>query len=67
MGLSNSVCRACLRRDRNLLEGAPFLFSKENNIDPGVVPKPLRDLTQIKEIVIIKVYYYIIIKRVYNY
>ncbi|KJZ69642.1 hypothetical protein HIM_10958 [Hirsutella minnesotensis 3608] len=54
MGLLNGVCGACLKRDRNLQGGEPFLFSKGNNMDPGVVPDCLRDLTQMEEMVIAK-------------
>jgi hypothetical protein len=44
MALSNGVYSAYLKLDRNLQEGEPFLFSKENNIDLGVVPGCLWDL-----------------------
>jgi hypothetical protein len=64
MGLSNGVCGACLKRDRNLQEGEPFLFSKENNMDPGVVPECLRDLTQMEEMIIAKAHCHMIMKRV---
>jgi hypothetical protein len=64
MGLSNGIYGACLKRDRNLQEGEPFLFSRENNMDPGVVPGCLQDLTQIEEMVIAKAHCYMIIKRV---
>ena len=52
MGLLNGVCGACLKRDRNLQEGEPFLFSTENNMDPGVVSGCLRHLTQMEEMII---------------
>jgi hypothetical protein len=64
MGLSNGVCDTYLKRDRNLQEGEPFLFSKENNLDPGVAPGCLRDLTQMEEIIIVKAHCHIIMKRV---
>jgi hypothetical protein len=64
MDLLSGVYSACLKRDWNLQEGEPFLFSKENNIDPGVVPGCLRDLTQMEEMVIAKAHCYIIMKRV---
>ena len=64
MGLLNGVCGACLKRDRTLQEGEPFLFSKENNLDPGVVPGCLRDLTQMEEMIIAKAHCHMIMKRV---
>jgi hypothetical protein len=64
MGLSNGVCGACLKRDRNLQEGEPFLFSKENNLDPGVAPGCLRDLTQMEEMIIAKAHCHMNMKRV---
>ena len=64
MGLSNGICGACLKRDRNLQEGEPFLFSKENNLDPGVAPGCLRDLTQMEEMIIAKAHCHMIMKRV---
>jgi hypothetical protein len=64
MGLLNGVCGACLKRDRNLQEGEPFLFSTENNMDPGVVPGCLRDLTQMEEMIIAKAHCHMIMKRV---
>ncbi|KID80837.1 ATP-dependent DNA helicase PIF1 [Metarhizium guizhouense ARSEF 977] len=64
MGLSNGVCGACSRRDRNLPGGVPFLFSKDNNMDPGVVPECLRALTQMEETVIAKAHCHMIVKRV---
>ncbi|KID78675.1 ATP-dependent DNA helicase PIF1 [Metarhizium guizhouense ARSEF 977] len=64
MRISNGVCGACLRRDMNLQGGAPFLFSKDNNMDPGVVPECLRDLTQMEEMVIAKAHCHMIVKRV---
>jgi hypothetical protein len=60
----NGVYGSYLKRDRNVQEGEPFLFSKENNIYPRVILGCLRDLTQIEEIVIAKAHYYIIIKRI---
>lgn len=36
MDLLNGVCGACVKRDRNLPEGEPFLFNEENNMDPGL-------------------------------
>jgi hypothetical protein len=64
MGLSNGVCGACLRQDRNLQEGEPSLFGPENNMDPGVVPSCLRDLTQMEEMIIAKAHCHMIMKRV---
>ena len=64
MDLLSGVCGACWKRDRNLQEGEPFLFSKENNMDPGVVPGCLRDLTQMEEMIIAKAHCHMIMKRV---
>ena len=64
MKLLNGVCDACFKRDRNIQEGEPFLFSRENNMDPGVVPDCLRDLTQMEEMIIAKAHCHMIIKRV---
>ena len=64
MDLLNGICGACMRRDRNLQGEEPFLFSKENNMDPGVVPGCLRDLTQMEEMIIAKAHCHMIMKRV---
>jgi hypothetical protein len=64
MDLLHGACGSCLKRDRNLQEGERFLFSKENNMDPGVVPGCLRDLTQMEEMIIAKAHCHMIMKRV---
>jgi hypothetical protein len=64
MALSNGVCGTCLKRDRNLQEGESFLFSKGDNMDLGVVPECLRDLTQMEEMIIAKAHCHMIMKRV---
>src|ERR1700761_6886012 len=53
-----------MKRDRDLQEGEPFLFSKESNMDPGVVPECLRNLTQMEEMIIAKAHCHMIMKRV---
>lgn len=64
MDLLNGFCGARVERDRNLPEREAFLFSEENNMDPGVVPEYLGDLTQMEEIIIAKVHCHMIIKRI---
>lgn len=64
MGLLHGVCSACLKRDRYVQQGEPFLFSQGNNMDPGVVPDCLKDLTQMEEMVIAKAHCHMIMKRV---
>ena len=64
MDLLNGVCGACLKRDRVLQEREPFLFSERNNMDPGVAPGCLQDLTQMEEMIITKAHCHMIMKRV---
>ena len=55
MDLKDSVCHDCFLQDTDKRKRpiTPFLMSVENNMDPGVVPSHLPELTQVKEIVIV--------------
>jgi len=54
MDLKDSVCHRCFLRDTDSRKRlvTPFLMSADNNIDPGIVPSHLLELTQVEEMVI---------------
>jgi hypothetical protein len=54
MDLKESVCHRCFLRDTDNQKRpvTPFLMSAGNNMDPGIVPSHLPELTQVEEMVI---------------
>ena len=66
MDLKDGICHQCLLRDTDNYKRSvtPFLMSADNNIDPGIVPSHLPELTQVEEIVIVRAYVQILVKRV---
>ena len=66
-GNNISVYKAYIR-DINSLKylSKPFLFSNVNNIDLGTVPKYLPTLTKVEEMIIICIYIYLQVARVYK-
>jgi hypothetical protein len=54
MDLKESVCHRCFLRDTDNRKRpvTPFLMSTDNNMDPGIVPSHLPELTQVEEMVI---------------
>ena len=61
MDLSDNICRSCILKDKN--GEMPYLFSAENQMDPGIVPAHLPALTQIEEMVIARSHVQMMIKR----
>ena len=51
MTLVKGICYQCYMEKMN-----PKKFSKENNMDPGVVPEELKGLTKIEEMLIAQVF-----------
>ena len=58
MDLKDSIYYRCLLQDIDNCKRSiiPFLISTDNNIDPGIVPSYLLELTQVEEIVIVQAY-----------
>jgi hypothetical protein len=63
--LKDGICHNCALKDKR--GQRPYLFSVENNIDPGVVPAHLPALTQIEEMVIARSYVQMMIKRYWGH
>jgi ATP-dependent DNA helicase PIF1 len=66
MDLKDSVCHRCFLRDTDSQKRpvTPFLMSVENNMDPGVVPSYLPELSQVEEMVIARAHVQMLVKRV---
>ncbi|KLJ09471.1 hypothetical protein EMPG_15105 [Blastomyces silverae] len=52
MNLKDDVCAHCHTVDSQQLPDEPFLFSKENNLDPDNLDPDLPDLSQVEEMLI---------------
>ena len=62
-----SVYKAYIKDAKSLKQlSKPFLFSNANNIDLGTMSKHLPTLTEVKEIIIIYIYIYLQVVRVYR-
>lgn len=66
MGLKDGICHRCYLRDIDNRKRpvTPFLMSAENNMDPGVVPSHLPELSQVEEMVIARAHVQMLVKRV---
>src|SRR3981189_3355396 len=66
MDLKDGVCHRCFLRDTDGQKRpvTPFLMSVENNMDPGVVPSYLPELSQVEEMVIARAHVQMLLKRV---
>jgi len=61
MKLKDGICHNCALKDKG--RQTLYLFSAENNMDPGIVPAHLPVLTQIEEMVIARSHVQMMIKR----
>jgi hypothetical protein len=61
MKLKDGICHTCALKDKG--GQTLYLFSAENNMDPGIVPAHLPALTQIEEMVIACSHVQMMIKR----
>ncbi|KAF1941633.1 hypothetical protein EJ02DRAFT_422920 [Clathrospora elynae] len=53
MGLNDDIiCSGCIKADHGLDDDMPFLYSAENNLDPGPQEQDLEPLMQIEEMLI---------------
>lgn len=59
------VCKACRIQDGKAKrrDDEPFLYSAENNMDPGDIPEHLATLTPMEEMIIARAHVYMQIKR----
>jgi len=78
MGMNNDdVCAACQKVDRDLDADEPFLFSDENDMNPGPLPKDLPpthegyrspedlpELSQVEEMLISRVHCFVEVRQV---
>jgi ATP-dependent DNA helicase PIF1 len=66
MDLKEGVCHRCFLRDTDNRRQpvTPFLMSADNNMDPGIVPSHLPELTQVEEMVIARAHVQMLVKRV---
>jgi hypothetical protein len=66
MDLKDSVCHRCFLQDIDSRKRPvmPFLMSVENNMDLGVVPSYLPELSQVEEMVITRAHIQMLVKRV---
>jgi hypothetical protein len=66
MDLKESVCHRCFLRDTDNRKRpvTPFLMSADNQMDPGIVPRHLPELTQVEEMVIARAHVQMLVKRV---
>jgi hypothetical protein len=66
MDLKEGICHRCFLRDTDSRKRpvTPFLMSAENNMDPGVVPSHLPELSQVEEMVIARAHVQMLVKRV---
>jgi hypothetical protein len=61
MGLKDNICQDCFRRDKG--NKAPFLMSRENDMDPGELPAYLPELTQVEEMIIARCHVQMMVYR----
>jgi ATP-dependent DNA helicase PIF1 len=59
MELYQRVCKTCRQRDNNKGPNEPFFFSRENDLDFGIVPAYLPPLTQVEEMLIARVHVHV--------
>ena len=66
MDLKDGVCHQCFLRDIDSRKRPimPFLMFVENNMDPGVVPSHLPELSQVEEMVIARAHVQMLVKHV---
>jgi hypothetical protein len=64
IGVRGGICARCRYRDRKRAEDEPDLFSKENFMDPGSVPRHLQPLTQVEEQLIARVHVHVEVRQV---
>jgi hypothetical protein len=65
MGLDDDmVCSSCIKADKDKDEDMPFLYSIENNLDPGMMPEGLEPMTQIEEMLIARVHCHVEVRQV---
>ncbi|PCD22018.1 hypothetical protein AU210_015820 [Fusarium oxysporum f. sp. radicis-cucumerinum] len=56
MGLKDGICKRCIAKDKNKKEDEPWFFSAENQLDFGLVPAFLPQLTIVEEMLIARVH-----------
>ncbi|KAG7416581.1 ATP-dependent DNA helicase PIF1 [Fusarium oxysporum f. sp. raphani] len=59
MGLKGGICKRCIARDKNKKEDEPWFFSAENQLDFGLIPAFLPQLTIVEEMLIARVHVFV--------
>ncbi|KAF6517970.1 hypothetical protein HZS61_002048 [Fusarium oxysporum f. sp. conglutinans] len=64
MGLKGGICKRCIARDKNKKEDEPWFFSAENQLDFGLIPAFLPQLTIVEEMLIARVHVFVNVMQV---
>ncbi|KJZ71019.1 hypothetical protein HIM_09598 [Hirsutella minnesotensis 3608] len=59
MGLKDDICKRCIAKDKNKKEDEPWFFSAENQLDFGLIPVFLPELTKVEEMLIAPVHVFV--------
>ena len=64
MGLKDGICKRCIAKDKNKKEDEPWFFSAENQLDFGLIPAFLPQLTIVEEMLIARVHVFVNVMQV---
>jgi hypothetical protein len=64
MGLKDGICKRCIAKDKNKKEDEPWFFSAENQLDFGLIPAFLPQLTIAEEMLIARVHVFVNVMQV---
>ncbi|KJZ71764.1 hypothetical protein HIM_08849 [Hirsutella minnesotensis 3608] len=64
MGLKDDICKRCIAKDKNKKEDEPWFFSAENQLDFGLIPVFLPELTKVEEMLIAPVHVFVNVMQV---
>ncbi|RKK07529.1 hypothetical protein BFJ65_g17734 [Fusarium oxysporum f. sp. cepae] len=64
MGLKEGICKRCIAKDKNKKEDDPWFFSAENQLDFGLIPAFLPQLTIVEEMLIARVHVFMNVMQV---
>ncbi|KJZ67997.1 hypothetical protein HIM_12613 [Hirsutella minnesotensis 3608] len=64
MGLKDDICKRCIAKDKNKKEDEPWFFSAENQLDFGLIPAFLPQLTKVEEMLIAPVHVFVNVMQV---
>ncbi|KAG7424371.1 hypothetical protein Forpi1262_v014500 [Fusarium oxysporum f. sp. raphani] len=64
MGLKEGICKRGIAKDKNKKEDEPWFFSAENQLDFGLIPAFLPQLTIVEEMLIARVHVFVNVMQV---